>query len=166
MKKVIAIVGASGSGKTALSMHLSVVNDIPAIVSYTTRPIRKGEVNGVEHFFVDESQMPPRDQMLAYTKFGGHHYWTGVEQLVRGVCSYVIDEIGLLELEEKASRLDIDLIKVLVKRDDIRDIDAERKNRDIARLYLPDEHYDLILQNNKNLYEFLTQSTRAIEGIL
>ena len=72
---IIAIVGASGSGKTTLSKLLEEQCGIIPIVSYTTRPKRIEETNGVEHWFVSEDEMPARNLMLAYTVFGGYHYW-------------------------------------------------------------------------------------------
>ena len=71
---ILAIVGPSGSGKTTLAEHLKDKLNIPVIVSYTTRPIRDGEIDGKDHHFVSEQDMPPHEKMLAYTKFGGYHY--------------------------------------------------------------------------------------------
>ena len=50
--KIIAIVGPSGSGKTTLAEYFQRQFCIPTIVSYTTRPMRAGEANGREHWFV------------------------------------------------------------------------------------------------------------------
>ena len=51
---IIALVGPSGSGKTTLSLYLQEMLNIPAICSYTTRPMRRGEQNGREHWFVED----------------------------------------------------------------------------------------------------------------
>ena len=73
MNTIVAIVGASGSGKTQLTLYAQRFG-YPVICSYTTRPMREGETNGVEHIFVTEDKMPTKDNMLAYTFFGGYHY--------------------------------------------------------------------------------------------
>ena len=73
---VIAIVGDSGSGKTYASMYLQMKFKWKAIVSYTTRPMREEEIQGREHWFVQPSNVPPKDKMCAYTIFGGYEYWT------------------------------------------------------------------------------------------
>lgn len=105
MKKpiIIALVGASGSGKTTLSLYLQDKLAIPAVCSYTTRPMRPGEVNGREHWFVTEAEyerMAATESLLAYTKFGGYHYWTLESQVAKNlITTYVIDEKGLIELK-------------------------------------------------------------------
>lgn len=105
MKKhyIIAIVGPSGSGKTTLSLAMQKAG-IPSIVSYTTRPMREGEVNGREHWFITE---PESDRLLsnvppvAFTRFGGHRYFTLREQFTPDICSYVVDEPGLKMLQDR-----------------------------------------------------------------
>ena len=52
-KTIVAIIGASGSGKTVLSLEMKRYG-YPVICSYTTRPMRTGEVSGIDHIFVDE----------------------------------------------------------------------------------------------------------------
>lgn len=129
---VVAVVGESGSGKTSLSLELEKY-DIPAVVSYTTRKMREGEVNGREHWFVDESDMPDKSDMMAYTFFGGNHYWTDIRDLEgKKVLTYVIDESGLLDLYELKKQGKIDLVYVYVKRED-NPTEQERKDRDECR---------------------------------
>lgn len=50
--------GKSASGKDTIYKHLIKLNpDWKEITPYTTRPIREGEIEGVEYHFVDEDQM-------------------------------------------------------------------------------------------------------------
>jgi guanylate kinase len=153
MKKkpvVLAIVGSSGSGKTSISLRLRDIYKIPPICSYTTRPIREGETDGVEHFFVTEDQMPPREAMCAYTFFGGYHYWTALSQFDSvKLCTYVIDEKGLLEMIEKYSDR-FDIIKVKVVCGNIQ-VDQARLQRDDDRICLEDNFYNFIIHNNSTL---------------
>lgn len=52
---MIVITGMSCSGKdTVLNKILEHDNTLEPIVSYTTRPMRKGETNGKDYFFVSE----------------------------------------------------------------------------------------------------------------
>ena len=69
---IIAIVGNSGTGKTHLSQYLGTRLGIPVIVSHTTRPRRENEVHGKDYFFIDRRQIPPREEMLTHTKYGGY----------------------------------------------------------------------------------------------
>ena len=74
---VICIVGASGSGKTHMSKFLYEGFGIPMIVSMTTRPKRRNEVDGIDHKFVSKQVLEKEkkaDNILAYTKYGDHEY--------------------------------------------------------------------------------------------
>ena len=93
---IYAVVGASGCGKTTATKIMEDYG-IPSLVSYTTRQIRADEVNGREHWFVTDNDIPPKKRMLAYTYFGGKHYWTTIDQIdSKSGCTYVIDEIALM----------------------------------------------------------------------
>ena len=47
------IIGMSGTGKTTLARETSKRIKVPIIVSYTSRPKREGEVEGVDYNYVD-----------------------------------------------------------------------------------------------------------------
>lgn len=96
---LLCVVGRSGSGKTSLVEYLANHADIPTVVSYTTRPMREGEQDGREHWFVGVDRVPT-DGMVAYTKYGGHYYWTEESQFKHSLMTYVIDEAGLAFLRE------------------------------------------------------------------
>ena len=57
MGKILCFMGKSSSGKdTIYNMILKDLKDIKTIVSYTTRPIRDGETNGIEYYFVSNDE--------------------------------------------------------------------------------------------------------------
>lgn len=145
---IIAIVGKSGSGKTTFAKMLECLG-IPQIVSYTTRAKRDDETDGVEHWFVDDSQVPSLTETMAYTYFGGKHYWTLLEQLKHPVQSYVIDEVGLEKLMNSVHEI-ADVMIVDIRRDFI-DVDKERQSRDAERIEL--DKFDCIIDNNGTLKE-------------
>lgn len=156
---IIALVGNSGSGKTSLSLHLQKRFGIPAIVSYTTRPMRENEVDGIDHHFVkDTSSMPASP--LAHTVFAGNHYWTSHSQITDPVVTYVIDEAGLVELKEKWSDKYVVLAFYISRPDN--PTSAERKNRDKNRLKLPASAYEEILNNTSSLSDFYESATTSI----
>ena len=156
---IYAVVGASGCGKTTATKILEDYG-IPSLVSYTTRRIRNDEVNGREHWFVTDADIPPKDRMLAYTYFGGKHYWTTIDQIdSKSGCTYIIDEIALVEMIEKFGDK-INIIKVLIKKDrgEIEKlVDTERIRRDEQRLKLDDSFYDIIIDNNGSIDDLRQQ---------
>lgn len=156
---IIALVGPSGSGKTTLSLYLQENCNIPAICSYTTRPMRPGEINGRDHWFVGHDHTIP-EKPLAYTFFGGNHYWTETSQ-IDGLkrCTYVIDEKGLIELKERWSDK-YEILSVHIDRKIRDNIDPERILRDHERLNI--EHYDITLYNDSDLESFLKTAITTI----
>lgn len=146
--KLITITGPSGAGKDTVARMLSDLGDYKVICSYTTRPKREGEIDGVEHHFVEKCDVP-HDNMLAYTQYGGYEYWTTVEQVGDKVI-YVIDEDGLKSLCEKFP--DIELFKICVSAKERtrlrRGVTPERMARDKRRKRLPLSFYDAVIFNN------------------
>lgn len=53
--KIIAITGLSGSGKSTIADKLSKLLNIPKLVTTTTRPIRPGEIDGVDYNFINNN---------------------------------------------------------------------------------------------------------------
>lgn len=70
----------SGTGKTSLAHRLlPLVGRMTFSVSHTTRPSRRGEVDGKEYFFVDESEfrrMIELGQFLEWAQVYGNYYGT------------------------------------------------------------------------------------------
>lgn len=168
MKKkptIIALVGPSGSGKTTLSLYLQEFIGIPAICSYTTRPMREGEVDGREHWFVKEC-VGDISNTLAYTNFGGHHYWTMPEQVEsHPICTYVIDEKGLLELNSKWGDK-YKIVSIYITRAQTEDIEEERRMRDKERINIDPSDYQIILHNNKDLQSLFRTAVYSIAQII
>lgn len=84
--KIIALFGPAGAGKDYLYKKLlEEYNDnINGIVSYTTRPMREGEKDGVEYHFVDDKEFHRQVQagnMLEWTEFRLWFYGTGLDAL-------------------------------------------------------------------------------------
>lgn len=168
-QKIICIVGPSGSGKTTLASIASKELQIPTLVSYTTRPKRDNELNGVDHWFVSQEQKPPKSDMLAYTKFGSYEYWANINQVPEDKpIIYVIDEKGLMMLMEDWSE-QYDIVSILIKRDKellIKTVGEERVKRDHCRVKIDENSYDAVLSNNGSLTEFLQFGTETIKSFI
>lgn len=78
--KLIVIVAPSGTGKSTMIKRLKV--DLPSLVesvSYTTRPIRVGEVHGQSYFFIGKEEflaMKERNEFLEWAEVHGNFYGT------------------------------------------------------------------------------------------
>ncbi len=77
---LLVISGPSGSGKGTVCKKLLERNkDLVFSVSATTRKARKGEIDGVNYFFIDEKtfdEMVARGEFLEYASVHGNKYGT------------------------------------------------------------------------------------------
>lgn len=86
---LVIISSPSGAGKTTLSRMLR--EEFPSVkfsVSYTTRPMRKGEVDGVDYHFVDKEtfdQMVGREEFAEWAVVHGNQYGTSREAVDRAL---------------------------------------------------------------------------------
>lgn len=155
---IIAIVGASGSGKTYLSRLLQNELSVFAIVSHTTRSKREDETEGKDYYFIGKNQAIPFHEMLTHTKFGGYEYFALRDQVPpEGYCTYVVDESGVQALKRMYGER-YRVVTVLVRSGyatlEARGIDQERIFRDRTRRQLPDAYYNFVIDNDGTLPEY------------
>lgn len=78
--KLIVISGPSGVGKsTVMKQLLALCGNMHFSVSATTRPIRPGETDGVNYYFMDHEQFQKlieQDALLEYAQYVGNYYGT------------------------------------------------------------------------------------------
>jgi len=86
---VLVLSGPSGAGKSSL-IH-KIVDDIGECyfsISTTTRPMREGEVDGVDYYFVDEEEFKKEieeDQFLEYAIVHGNYYGTSLKPVKKAL---------------------------------------------------------------------------------
>ena len=77
---MLVLSSPSGAGKTTISrMLLDNDDNITLSVSVTTRPMRPGEVDGVDYHFIDPDEfglMLNRQELLEHAKVFDHYYGT------------------------------------------------------------------------------------------
>ena len=84
---LVIVSAPSGTGKTTLVERL--VETVPDMVmsrSYTSRPVRSGETDGVDYNFVDRSRfdaMVESEAFLEWATVFGHRYGTSAEDTER-----------------------------------------------------------------------------------
>ena len=86
MYRVVALIGESGTGKD--TMMKKVLQTFPLefneIVSCTTRPIREGEVDGINYHYMTDKRFLCKvndGEMLEYTNFNNWFYGTSFDSL-------------------------------------------------------------------------------------
>ena len=88
---LFVIAGPSGSGKTSLVKALLAREPgIRLSISYTTRPPRPGDVDGLDYHFVDEAKflaMKAQGEFLEHALVHGNWYATSATWLARQVAS-------------------------------------------------------------------------------
>lgn len=104
---IVALLGKTSSGKDSAARFIKDIYGIEPIVSYTTRPIRESEIEGREHYFVDDAVMDKivedRESLLAFVQFPktGYRYCATTQDLADdAVKTYIIDPTGLQWLRD------------------------------------------------------------------
>lgn len=95
MSKIYIIMGKSATGKDTIFKELMKRNELKlhTVVSYTTRPIRKDEINGVEYFFTTAEQL---EEFQRQGKLIEHRAY----QTVHGVWNYFTVDDGQIDLSK------------------------------------------------------------------
>lgn len=104
-KTIYSIVGESGSGKDSLVRYTidkyKLDPKFRPIVSFTDRPKRDNETDGVQHHFISSSEFDDitmNKEVIAYTKIGKYRYMTIKDNFNNGNI-YVIDPKGLKDFK-------------------------------------------------------------------
>lgn len=161
MGKLYIISGMSGSGKTTIMRSL--MGKESEIVSVTTRPMREGEVDGFDYYFITEEQFNELDSSnkLAEktTYYGSASYGVTKEEIEermsRNDVSYIIADVeGMKQLKE----LYPDSVSIFLYADKNSCIEHMEKRGDgsisIAKRLLTYEEE----LSNKGLYDYVVRN--------
>ena len=103
MKRRLILVGKGGSGKDHARKISENIVGAKYAVSYTTRPPREGEVEGVDYFFLPMrtfNKMINEDAWYEYVTFNGWNYGTSKEQFENDDL-FIMTPKGLSHLSDK-----------------------------------------------------------------
>lgn len=80
MGKIFCLIGKSSCGKDTLYKRILAEGNLPlkTLISYTTRPIRNGETDGVEYYFLTEKQLQVLEQENKIIELRAYHTVHGI----------------------------------------------------------------------------------------
>jgi guanylate kinase len=157
--KLIVIVAPSGTGKSTMIKRLK--NDFSSIVesvSFTTRSIRKGEVEGVSYFFISREKfliMIAEEKFLEWAEVHGNFYGTSkefVEDSLRAGKNLLFDP-SIDELEKRLRNRGTESTQIINLRLENAKEELLRKN-----------DFDFLIYNDdiEKAYKRLCEITREI----
>lgn len=154
---MVVIVGESGGGKSSVAKMLADKYGYKNVVTYTTRPMRTGEIDGVDYHFVDERQLNKmQDSLCLEANYRGWHYAADINDLTDDSV-IVVTPSGLRELKRKGvifksiylnvPRRDR-LIQLLNRGDDIEEA-YRRSLSDVGQFDGVEDEVDFVINNSK-----------------
>ena len=188
-KKIFALLGYMGVGKdTILKQVLKDMDDVKPIISTTTRPMRKGETEGVEYYFIDDTEFFRRgtdfvEQRIYHTKVKENGVekeatWRyGVERAELEKDDYlivIVDSVGYKELKNYVGNGRIVPIFISAPQEELRaralargDLEAEvdRRLKDDYERFM-DFRVRTVYHEVKNGEGRLEEAIKEVEGII
>lgn len=135
MYKIIALIGEAGSGKDTIMRNvLKVRPGLHEIVSCTTRPMREGEREGVNYFYLTKEAFAEKvinGEMFEATSFNGWFYGTAKQSMDETVVN-----IGVFNPEGIEALLESNEVDVTIYY--VRATDKNRLLRQLNRENNPD----------------------------
>ena len=125
----------SGAGKTTLSrLLLKADRGVELSMSVTTRPKRRGEIDGRDYHFIDRARfdaMVAKGELLEWAEVFGHRYGTPRQPVIKALQAgrdvlFDIDWQGTQQLREKARD---DLVSVFILPPSVTELERRLKRR-------------------------------------
>lgn len=163
-QRIFLLLGPSGCGKTTLGQQLVTIG-IPELVSHTTRPMRKGEIDGYSYHFVSPEEFE-QTPMIESVTYAGKSYGLSYEEVQTKLQTHsqvfaVVDINGVRRIKEAFG----DLVTVCFIQADEEVLATRMRNRGDAeelvqqrlaymREHAETENYrhaDVVIDNTKSL---------------
>ena len=132
---MLVLSSPSGAGKTTLSrLLLRSDRNVELSISVTTRPKRRGEINGRDYHFIDHARfdaMVAKGELLEWAEVFGHRYGTPRQPVTKALQAgrdvlFDIDWQGTQQLREKART---DLVSVFILPPTAKELERRLKRR-------------------------------------
>ena len=188
-KKIFCLMGFSSVGKdTILKQVLKDMDDVKPIISTTTRPMRKGETEGVEYYFIDDTEFFRRgtdfvEQRIYHTKVKENGVekdatWRyGIERMELEKDDYlivIVDSVGYKELKNYVGNGRIVPIFISAPQEELKaralargDLEAEvdRRLKDDYERFM-DFRVRTVYHEVKNTNGRLEEAIKEVENII
>lgn len=164
---IVILVGESASGKTTLADNLQELDGFSKIVTYTTRPPRDGEQDGIDYHFVTDEQfneMVLNNEFVEHANYRGWQYGTAINSKIDKDIVIILTPAGARAFRKFAKehpKLKLDLfviylmvdrrsrlIKLLERGDDIEEA-YRRSLSDVGQFDAFDREADYVFDNNE-----------------
>ena len=132
---MLVLSSPSGAGKTTLSrLLLRADRNVDLSISVTTRPKRRGEINGRDYHFIDRTRfddMVAGGELLEWAEVFEHRYGTPLQPVIKALQAgrdvlFDIDWQGTQQLREKART---DLVSVFILPPTTKELERRLKQR-------------------------------------
>lgn len=154
---LVAVVGASGTGKTTL-LKSAFKSDYDKyhVVTNTTRAMRPGERDGIDYHF--QSEFKSDENTILSDTYAGNHYWTNKSDLIQQLkqnhfAMMVVTAKGLKQLLSDPELQSA--IVGLVLKSDTKELADRLKSRDANNSEIK-IRIDNLEQDNKTINQLLT----------
>ena len=188
-KKIFALLGYMSVGKdTILKQVLKDMDDVKPIISTTTRPMRKGETEGIEYYFIDDVEFFRRgtdfvEQRIYHTKVKENGVekdatWRyGIERAELEKDDYlivIVDSVGYKELKNYVGNGKIVPIFISAPQEELKaralargDLEAEidRRLKDDYERFM-DFRVRTVYHEVKNTNGRLEEAIKEVENII
>lgn len=156
---MIVLIGESGAGKSTVQKELEKMG-IRKVVTCTTRPMRPGEVNGVDYNFISEDEFARMAEAGEFAEFASYRNWrygTPKEACGKPDTCAALTPAGLRALKRAeipclSFYLDVDrrsrLIAILKRGDDIEEA-YRRSLSDLGQFDAIRFEADITIENQK-----------------
>lgn len=118
---MLIILGESGSGKTTLQKYICDHTNMTRAISHTTRPMRNGEVNGIDYYFVNDNEYIDMLNNNLFCESANYRGWfySLAKNEIKDNTVFVATPSGLRRIKKYTNdyRLDIDIVSVYLKVD-------------------------------------------------
>ena len=155
------IEGPSGTGKgTVIKEILARAPHIKFSVSVTTRPPRKGEVNGVDYYFISDEEYDRLKTEDAFYEYVDSQYGSRYGTLRSEVDSFInvgedvlfdLDWMGARQMKEKAGA---DAVTIYLLPPSIREVRRRLEGRGTDSREVIEKRMDLVLEKISHWNEF------------